>query len=114
MLNGNLLNEHRFREAMQLYLECLWVQDLTKLNQVKPNITLLEYRTFWRKKRESTVTSSYGLHVGHYKAVTQSLKILEVHRTLLLIPFKHRNGSMLVAEDSSDYVREGARSSMDT
>ena len=39
------------------------------------------------KKRETTVTSPFGLHVGHYKAATYKLKVLEVHRVLLLIPF---------------------------
>ena len=88
MLNGDLLNEKRFREAMQLYLECIKVNDLTKLNKVTSNILLEEYQSFWKKKRESTVTSPYGLHIGHYKAAVHQLKILEVHRILLVIPFK--------------------------
>ena len=41
-----------------------------------------------KKKRETTVTSPFGLHVGHYKAALFNPRILEVHRVLLLIPFQ--------------------------
>lgn len=88
MLNGDLLNEGRFNASMQLYLECLKVKDLSRLGVIKPSLTLEEYRLFWKKKRETTVTSPYGLHVGHYKAGLYKLAILNVHRILLLIPFK--------------------------
>ncbi len=40
------------------------------------------------KKRETTVTSPHGLHVDHYKAALHKPAILNVHRILLLIPFK--------------------------
>ncbi len=40
------------------------------------------------KKQEATVTSPFGLHVGHYKAAMQKTAILNVHRLLLLIPFQ--------------------------
>ena len=89
MLNRDLLNEGRFNASMQLYLECLKVKDLSRLGVIKPSLTLEEYRLFWKKKRETTVrTSPYGLHVGHYKAGLYKLAILNVHRILLLIPFK--------------------------
>ncbi len=63
MLSGEVLNEYRFREAMQLYLESFKVKDLKKLNCVKPYLSLEEYQQFGKKKRENTVTSPYGLHV---------------------------------------------------
>ena len=88
MLTGEILNQKRFTEAMQVYLECIKLNDLTKLNRVKPILSLEEYHSFWKKKRENTVTSPFGLHVGHYKAATYKLNILDVHRTLLLIPFQ--------------------------
>ena len=88
ILTGDILNEHRFSSAMQLYLESLKVNDLSRLNTIRPNLLLEDYQNFWKKKRESTVTSPFGLHIGHYKAATQNLKILEVHRRLLVIPFQ--------------------------
>lgn len=88
ILTGDILNQVRLDDAMQLYLESIRVQDLSKLGIIKPLLHLEEYQTFWRKKRETTVTSPYGLHVGHYKTATFNLKILNVHRILLLIPFQ--------------------------
>ena len=87
ILSGDILNEQRFSASMQLYLESIRVRDLTKLNVVNPTLTLEEYYNFWKKKRENTVTSPFGLHIGHYKAALMNQKILEVHRVLLLIPF---------------------------
>ncbi len=88
LLTGNLLNERRFKESMQLYLESLKMNDLSRMNVVRPMLSLEEYQSFWKKKRETTVTSPFGLHVGHYKASVHKLNILNVHRILLLIPFK--------------------------
>ena len=88
MISGDILNDRIFRPAMQLYLESIRVKDLTQLNIVRPRIHLEDYANFWKKKRENTVTSPYGLHVGHYKAAITKPSILEVHRKLLLIPFQ--------------------------
>lgn len=43
MLSGEILNEQRYGLAMHLYLECLQVKDLSKLNVVNPSLTLEEY-----------------------------------------------------------------------
>ena len=88
MLTGEILQQRRFNSAMQLYLESIRVRDLSQLGVIKPILPLEEYKQFWKKKRETTVTSPYGLHVGHYKAATLHPKILNVHRLLLLIPFQ--------------------------
>ena len=40
------------------------------------------------KKKEITVTSPYGLHIGHYKAVLEEDDILECHMALMMIPFR--------------------------
>ena len=87
LLTGEVLNQQQFSPAMQLYLESIKVQDLSRLNLVRPNLSIEDYYRFWKKKKETTVTSPYGLHVGHYKSATYNLKVLEVHRVLLLIPF---------------------------
>ena len=53
-------------------------------------ITFEDYKEFWKKKRESTATSPFGLHIGHYRSALgiQSTDILEVHHKLLVISFK--------------------------
>ena len=58
-----------------------------QLNIIKSYISLKEYKTFWKKKQEETATSPFGLHVGHFKAATQNIKTLDVHRIMLHIPF---------------------------
>ena len=88
ILTGKLLNERKFRASMQLYLESLKMKDLSRMNIERPELSLEEYHNFWKKKRETTVTSPFGLHVGHYKAALHKLNILNVHCILLLIPFK--------------------------
>lgn len=88
MLTVEILNKYRFNAEMQLYLESIKVKDLSKLGLMKPTLPLEDYYSFWKKKRETTVTSPYGLHVGHYKAATFNMKILNVHGILLLIPFQ--------------------------
>ena len=88
ILSGNILQESKFSAAMQLYLESLQSKSLDKMKIIKPVLSYEEYRNFWKKKRENTVTSPYGLHVGHYKVAVSYPTILEVHRILLLIPFK--------------------------
>ncbi len=88
ILSGKTLQEKRYSSAMHLYLESLQSTSLAKMNIVKPILSFEEYKNFWKKKRETTVTLPYGLHVGHYKAATFCPSILEVHRILLLIPFQ--------------------------
>ena len=72
---------------MQLSLESIRVKDFRKLNVNDP-IYIEDNAKFWKKKRENTATSPLGLHVGHYKAALCKSKILEVHRTLLVIAFQ--------------------------
>ena len=89
ILSGDILNKERFSRTIQLYLESLQVNRMSRdLPMVKPELSLEEYATFWKKKKEETVTSPFGLHIGHYKAALQSKQILNVHRILLLIPFQ--------------------------
>lgn len=40
------------------------------------------------KKREDTVTSPFGLHIGHFKAALKHKQILNIHRIMLMIPFQ--------------------------
>ena len=89
ILSGNILNKERFERTAQLYFESLRTTRLSRsLNIVKPELTLGEYKKFWKRKREETGTSPYGLHVGHFKAALQNDDIMNVHRIMLLIPFQ--------------------------
>ena len=89
ILSGDILNKAQFEETVQRYFECLQTSKMSqKLVQVKSEISLNEYKTFWKKKKEETATSPFGLHVGHYKAAIQREEILNVHRILLIIPFQ--------------------------
>ncbi len=89
ILSGSILNTEIFSSTAQLYFESLQTTRFKgKLNIVKPTLQLKEYKQFWKKKREDTVTSPFGLHVGHFKAALQKEEILNVHRIMLLIPFQ--------------------------
>ena len=48
-----------------------------------------EYRGFWNNKRETTATSPFGLHIGHYKTALDTDRIANIHLALLFIPFKY-------------------------
>ena len=89
ILSGDILNQAMFLSTIQLYFESLKTHNMAKeLNIVKPYISLSEYRQFWKKKKEVTVTSPFGLHIGHFKAVLDKPAILNVHKIMLLIPFQ--------------------------
>ena len=88
ILSGEILNHRKFSASMQLYLECLKSDNISNMNIIHPTLSLEEYRDFLKKKNEKTVTSPFGLHLGHYKSALQEQQILEVHRIMLLIPFK--------------------------
>ena len=89
ILSGDILNKARFEAVIQSYFECLQTSRMTqKLTKVKAELSLEEYRKFWKKKKEETATSPFGLHIGHYKAALQKEEILNVHRILLLLPFQ--------------------------
>ena len=60
---------------------------IVRLFLVDVSLELKEYKQFWKKK-ELTVTSPYGLHIGHYKAVLDEDDILECHLALMMIPFR--------------------------
>ena len=77
-------------EVIQKYILGMKASDPSILNTVKTDVTLKEYREFWKKKRETTVTSPFGLHIGHYKSALQqeAQEILDVHRIMMIIPFR--------------------------
>ena len=89
ILSGDILNQQKFSSTVQLYFESLKTNRMSsKIKTVRASLSLEEYKKFWRKKREDTVTSPFGLHVGHFKAAVQREEILNVHRIMLLIPFQ--------------------------
>ena len=71
------------------YVEALKCDDNTSLDSLPTQISMEEYCKFWSKKRESTATSPLGIHVGHYKVSIENVKIAEVHRAMMEMPFKY-------------------------
>ncbi len=89
ILTGRILQHDEVSRTAKAYFDCLRTRHLKVGHKtVVPTLSLVDYRQFWKRKREDTVTSPFGLHVGHYKASTQNLPILNVHRQALLIPFQ--------------------------
>ena len=87
ILHTGRIEEAELEEVSEIYVRGLQVKDMSILESVKKEISIEEYKSFWKKKRESTVTSPFGLHIGHYKAACDNEDILEVHRLLLCLPF---------------------------
>ena len=83
ILSGDILNQRKFSETVQLYFESLRASRMGRtLKKVKAELSLAEYKHFWKKKKEETVTSPFGLHIGHYKAAIEQDDILNVHRKI--------------------------------
>ena len=82
-----LVNQHT---VIQKYIEGMAMSDPGIKNKVNVNITIEQYKSFWKTKRETTATSPFGLHIGHYKSVVgvEHMDILEVHYRLMILPFK--------------------------
>ena len=76
--------------VIQKYIEGMAMKAPNIKDTSDINITIEKYRRFWIKKRETTATSPFGLHIGHFKSVvgTENEDILEVHYRLMLLPFK--------------------------
>ena len=88
-LDGDYLHELNNQDpTLQAYLKGLQYSSLDIPDSVQTNLTLEEYKRFWEIKRETTATSPYGLHIGHYKAALEDLEILNLHMQLMIIPFK--------------------------
>ena len=51
------------------------VKDKSILYSVEVNVTIEQYGRFWKKKQETTATSPFGLHIGHYRSITKESEI---------------------------------------
>ena len=78
------------KDMVQRYIRGMAVQDKSVLNTVDVGISLEQYRDFWKNKRETTVTSPFGLHIGHFRSALHAdvSDILDVHRIMLVLPFR--------------------------
>ena len=77
-----------YDETIQAYLEGMAVSKVSILDSVKTDLTTEQYANFWKNKRETTATSPFGLHIGHFKSVVPYEDILNIHLQLLVIPFQ--------------------------
>ena len=75
--------------VVKKYIEGLAYSRMDIPDSVDTNLTIEQYKKFWKKKKELTVTSPFGLHIGHFKSVVDEEDILEVHMQLMLIPFQY-------------------------
>ena len=92
MVEGEILLEIQHKKKIiQQYIEGMAVSDRSILDTLDTKISLKQYREFWKKKRETTATSPFGLHIGHFKSVLdiEHKDILEVHHRLMMMPFRH-------------------------
>ena len=88
ILDGDWTNDEGYHEWIELYIKGLATDNLETLNSIDTEITEEEYKKFWKRKRETTATSPFGLHIGHYKAGITVDIICEIQRHLMLIPFQ--------------------------
>ena len=70
------------------YIKCMAAGKPEILESVNGHITVEDYKKFWKRKRESTTTSPFGLHVGHYKVAASSKSLVDIQRSLMTIPFE--------------------------
>ena len=91
IVEGKTLHEIQHKNTViQKYIEGMAMSDPAIKDTVDANITIDQYKQFWISKRETTATSPFGLHIGHYKSVVgmKHIDILEVHYRLMIMPFK--------------------------
>ena len=93
------MGEHTYEtnecnKAMSDYLTNLQYPTNIVNDSVNTEITIEDYKKFW-KKRELTVTSPFGLHIGHFKSVLHNDEILETHLQMMLTPFKYAYAPVL-------------------
>ena len=90
IVEGRHLQELDNKEdILKQYIRNMKASDPSMINSVKVDITEEEYIDFWKHKKETTTTSPFGLHIGHYRSILeiQHKNILEVHHRLLMILF---------------------------
>ena len=92
LLNGDPLPDLcHLDKTIKAYLEGMTVKDSTILDSINVDLTMEQYRKFWKEKKEKTATSPFGLHIGHFKSVLdkENEDILEIHKHMLTLPFKY-------------------------
>lgn len=71
------------------YMKGLASGEIRGLDGVDLEVTLEEYRKFWRQKRGSTAKSPFGLHIRHFKAALTDEDLLDIHRWLITVTLKY-------------------------
>ena len=90
IVNGEpILEIQHLDKVAKAYIKGMASSNLSMLGSINMEMNMEDYRSFWNKKRESTVTSPFGLHIGHYKTSLDNESIAQIHVSLLYIPFKY-------------------------
>jgi len=89
ILEGQWIQDEQIEYCIFQYIQELRYVDKGVKDCVIADISDEDYKTFWKTKGVSNATSHFGLHVGHYKTGIYNEYVLYVHKTLMLLPFKH-------------------------
>jgi len=80
---------NKIDKVIEQYIKQLRYEEQNIEDTVLADISDKDYKQFWSKKRESTSTSQFGLHIGHFKTGILNEMIMFVHKTMMLLPFIH-------------------------
>ena len=59
-----------------------------KEHLINTDITKKDFHQMFSKWKESTTTSPSGRHLGHYKAILETLELIEFHCIMASLPIK--------------------------
>ena len=92
LINGDPLPDLcHLNTTIKAYLEGMAAKNNNILDSINVDLSIKQYRKFWKDKKENTATSPFGLHIGHFKSVLseENEDILDIHRYMLTLPFKY-------------------------
>ena len=90
IVNGETILEIQHLDKLsKAYIKGMSSSNLLMLDSINMEMNMEEYKSFWNNKRETTVISYFGLHIGHYKISLETESIANIHLALLFIPFKY-------------------------
>jgi hypothetical protein len=87
-------------EALEWFKQFRMHQSVIKKGEISLDVSAKEWVQFWAKARESTLSSSSGIHYGHYKTASVLARLLEDHQdfspvvaafhaSMVQLPLKH-------------------------
>ena len=90
--NENIENATKDNKPLQLFIKSmkkLQTRDGNTIEEMKWNYGIEEYKQTFSKTRESTACGPSGLHMSHWKAALESVKIMRAHSFFIWAAFKY-------------------------